>query len=427
MQKLPEKSLSEFSVSFDIALNDPEFQKLVSEYTNHYVSWDELQNRIEDHEQKKQIWTFIKILRQMQYEHITFRNLDLKYSFIPEIVRHLHTIDHYLSGSFQTHEKAIRMEQSLMIKTLMEEAVSSSILAGAEITFTAAMEMLLDGRKPKTHAEQIVVNNYDALQFMLTRKNTPLTRELILDIQRIVTRDSVEDRYVGNFRADNEIVTSDLSTGLVYHTPPDFREIGSFIEDLCRFVNENKNPGKEAAVPFIHPVIKGIVLLYLMEYYHSFNDGNGRTARTFFYWFMLSQGYWIFDYLPVSRIILKSRENYERAYLTTVSDENDLTYFLRYTISCIVQALDDLLKFLEQKQTEQNATKAIIKNIDGVNQRQADILREMMEHSGEYFSIRKIMLMYSVVYQTARTDLLDLEQRGFLTRQKKGREFLFTF
>ena len=42
----------------------------------------------------------MKILRQMRYEHISFHNLDLKYSFIPEIVRGLHTIDRYLSGYY---------------------------------------------------------------------------------------------------------------------------------------------------------------------------------------------------------------------------------------------------------------------------------------------------------------------------------------
>ena len=71
--------------------------------------------------------------------------------------------------------------------------------------------------------------------------------------------------------------------------------------------------------------------------------------------------------------------------------------------------------------------KSIIRKIEGINQRQADILREMMEHSDEYYSIRKIMQMYDVVYQTARSDLLDLEKRKFLTRQQRGREFLFIF
>ena len=319
------------------------------------------------------------------------------------------------------------MEQSLFINLLMDEAISSSILDGAEITPPAANEMLRGGRKPKSHAERIVVNNYQALQFMLTRKDIPLTRDLILDVQRIVTQGTVEDTCVGKFRTDNDIVAAESNAGMLYYTPLDFREIGNFIEEFCTFANKEQNRIKESPGLFIHPVIKGILLLYLLEYYNPFKKGNGRTARTIFYWFMLSCDYWIFEYLSVSSVLLKSREKYERSYLTTISDENDLTYFLLYTTSCIVQALNDTLKFLEQKQTEQNATKAIIKNIDGLNQRQADILREMMEHNDEFYSIRKIMLMYSVVYETARTDLLDLEKRGFLTKLKRGREFLYTF
>ena len=31
------------------------------------------------------------------------------------------------------------------------------------------------------------------------------------------------------------------------------------------------------------------------------------------------------------------------------------------------------------------------------------------------------------IYQTARTDLLELEKRGFLIKRQRGREFLFIF
>ena len=227
------------------------------------------------------------------------------------------------------------MEQSYIINSLMEEAISSSILEGAATTRKAAKDMLREGRKPKTHAEQMVVNNYEALQFILKKKDTSLTRELILEVQRIVTAGTIEEKYIGKFRTDNDVVVADSTTGLVYHNPPDFNEIDGFIEDFCTFANDNKLPGKEETGAFIHPVIKGILLHYLMGYYHPFNDGNGRTARTIFYWFVLSRGYWLFEYLPVSRIILKSRKNYGLAYLFTEYDENDLTYFLQYNISCI--------------------------------------------------------------------------------------------
>ena len=86
-----------------------------------------------------------------------------------------------------------------------------------------------------------------------------------------------------------------------------------------------------------------------------------------------------------------------------------------------------LMNYLEEKQTEQNATKAIIKEIPGINQREGDILRTMMEQSDEYFTIREIMQQDNTVYETARTDLLHLAERGYLIKEKRGREFIFIF
>jgi Fic family protein len=241
MQKLPEKPPSDLGFSFDAATNDSEFQKLVSEYNNRYLYWDDLRYRIEDPDRRKRAWTFMKILRQMRYEHISFRNLDLKYSFIPDIVRGLHTIDRYLSGTIQIHNKAIRMEQSYIINSLMEEAISSSILEGAATTRKAAKDLLREGRKPKTHAEQMVVNNYEALRFISKKKDTSLSRELILEVQRIVTVGTIEEKYIGKFRTDNEVVVANPATGLVYHHPPDVSEIDGFIDDFCKFANDNRH------------------------------------------------------------------------------------------------------------------------------------------------------------------------------------------
>ena len=131
--------------------------------------------------------------------------------------------------------------------------------------------------------------------------------------------------------------------------------------------------------------------------------------------------------MPISRIILRSKKKYGLSYLYTEYDENDLTYFIHYNIGCLQEALEDLLKFLEKKQSEQQATKAIIKKIEDVNTRQANILRYMMKHSDEYHTIRQIMHMDGTVYQTARTDLLHLVTMGYLKIEKRGREFLFIF
>ena len=434
MHKLPEKPPSiwneeskEINIDHTKLTNDPSLQKEITDFNRRYLYWDELKYRIKDTERRSYVWSFMKILRLMRYEKIPFKHLQVSYSFIPEIVKGLHSIDRYLSGTIEIHNKTIKLEQSYIINSLMEEAIASSILEGADTTRKVAKTMLMMGRKPNNHAEQMILNNYEAMRFIVEKKNAPLSKELILSLHRIVAKNTMDESYVGRFRTDNEVLVVDSSTGVLYHTPPDFKIIEGFIEELCKFANSDTEISGKEPDEFIHPIIKGIILHYMIGYLHPFNDGNGRTARSIFYWYVLSRGYWLFEFMPISRIILRSKQKYALSYLYSEYDEGDLTYFIKYNILCITKSLEDLLKYLEKKQSEQNATKAIIKKIKNINQREAAILRYLMEHSDEHFTIKQIMQMHSVVYQTARSDLLHLTERGYLLKEERGKEFFFTF
>lgn len=433
MAQLPEKPPADWTLVLtegqgDYFLDD-QFKKDVTEYNRRYLSWDELKYRIPDAEKRKKAWAVMKLYREMRREQVPYSPVKLVYSLIPEIVKSLHTIDSYLTGNIRIHNKTIRLEQSYIINSFMEEAIASSVLEGAATTRTVAKDMLRKGRKPKNNSEQMVLNNYEAMTFILDHKDDPLTPALLLEIHRLVTKGTIEKDAVGQFRTNNDIVVANPVTRVVYHTPPDYRQIESYVGELCTFANSSSD-GQDAGgepLDYIHPVIRAIILHFLIGYIHPFNDGNGRTARSLFYWYVISRGYWLFEYMPISRIILRSKKKYSHAYLNTEFDEMDLTYFLLYNLSCIDDARKDLLKYLEAKQTEQNATKALIKNIPDISQREGDILRSMMEQSDDYFTIREIMQKYNTVYETARTDLIHLVDLGYLLKEKRGREFIFFF
>ena len=99
------------------------------------------------------------------------------------------------------------------------------------------------------------------------------------------------------------------------------------MNELCEFSNSNDK--------FIHPIIKGIIIHFLIGYIHPFNDGNGRTARSLFYWYLLKNDYWLFEYMAISRVINGSKGQYRDAYLKTESDtfykeeKGHLTYFIK--------------------------------------------------------------------------------------------------
>jgi Fic family protein len=431
MTQLPEKPpsdwtkhLTEGQVNY---VADVQFAKDLAEYNRRYLFWDELKYRMPDADQRKMAWAVMKLCRSMRQENIPYSPIKLTYSITPEVVKSLHAIDSYLTGNIRIHNKIIRLDQSYIINSFMEEAIASSILEGAATTRKAAKEMLRKGRKPKNSSEQMVVNNYEAMNYILKHKDDPLTPAFILEIHRLVTKGTIDTDSVGQFRTNNDIVVANPATGVVLHTPPGYHEIEHYITELCNFTNRAEQDSGKGNEDYIHPVTIGIILHFLIGYIHPFNDGNGRTARSMFYWYVLSRSYWLFEYMPISRIILRSKKKYSLAYLYTEFDDMDLTYFILYNLSCVDEARKDLLKYLEEKQTEQNATKAIIKKIRDINHREGDILRYMMDHSDEYFTIREIQQMYNTVYETARTDLLHLADLGYLNKEKRGREFIFIF
>ncbi len=208
--------------------------------------------------------------------------------------------------------------------------------------------------------------------------------------------------------------------GNVLHTPPDFALIEDLIEKLCAFAN---NDGEQ----FIHPVIKGIILHFLLGYIHPFNDGNGRTARSIFYWYMLRKDYWLFEYMAVSRAIKDTKGQYKLAYQYTESDENDLTYFIRYNLAAVKTAVDNIQKYIEKKQRESRQALNILQKSEGLSLRQAEIIKSLIKKPDKPITIKEIVETYRVAYGTARNDLFYLEKLGYLAKQKSGKEYIFIF
>ena len=61
-----------------------------------------------------------------------------------------------------------------------------------------------------------------------------------------------------------------------------------------------------------------------------------------------------------------------------------------------------------------------------MNRRQRALLAHALRHPRQDYTIEAHRLSHNVVYQTARTDLLDLQERGLMTARKIGRTWHFT-
>src|SRR5690606_31936832 len=154
----------------------------------------------------------------------------------------------------------------------------------------------------------------------------------VLEVHRLLMRDALDDpTQAGRLRTaeDNVIVGDRLQPDLVLHTPPPAAELPERLQALCDFAN-----GGEAG-EFLHPIVRAIAVHFQIGYDHPFCDGNGRTARTLFYWSMLRSGYWLSEYISISSVLKKAPSPYVQSYLHTESDGADMTYFVGHQLDVI--------------------------------------------------------------------------------------------
>lgn len=419
--RLRESEIPKFLTIFEDATIIGRLSKIDREYPY----WDPFKYKVKDLQvDPVLLWKLSKRQREISITKIRISDLpgfEFKYNSTVIIQKYLHEFDLNLGGLLEGGSIIPRDDKNrYLISSIMEEAIASSQIEGAVTTRENAKEMLRSKREPRNHSERMILNNYRTIKRIMDLKNEPLTPSLIKEIHSVITQDTLDDpENEGRFRSSNNVNVVEETTGEIFYSPPDFRDIEKLIDDLCVFANNNSKDDV-----FIHPIVKAVILHFLIGYIHPFVDGNGRTARAIFYWYLISKGYWLIEYLSISRIILKSKVQYAKAYLHVEYDENDLTYFIHYNLKSLNLALQSLKEYINRKITEKKSMFHVISKAN-INQRQAEIIRELITDPQKSFTIKEVQNIFDVVYQTARTDLLNLVLQGFLRERTVGKQMIF--
>ena len=411
-------NLDRFSQVFDVMEASPSAQR--------YFHWDELIRRKPPGDLSHgEWWAGIKYLRNPRHilpmldkSGAAFRLFET--TPMPE---RLHAIDLGAGGLIGMPDQITNPQtrDQYYVSSLMEEAITSSQLEGAVTTRQQARQMLREEREPRNRSERMILNNYLTMRRIGELRHDPLTPDLIVELHRIITENTLDSpSAAGRLRNSAERVYVADESGEIFHFPPPAEELDERIAGLCQFAN-GVTPGY-----FLHPVVRAAILHFWLAYDHPFVDGNGRVARALFYWAMLHYRYWLFEFISISPIILKAPARYYRAFLYTETDDNDLTYFVLYKLDVINQAIHELHNYISRKTHDLRALEARMRGLDGFNHRQRALLSHALRNPSAHYTITSHQNSHNVVYQTARTDLLDLAAKGLLKKHKSIKTFVFT-
>jgi len=244
-----------------------------------------------------------------------------------------------------------------------------------------------------------------------------------LELQRILTDGTLDNPdAAGRLQtsSDERVAVYDRTDGSLIHRPPPAEQLPARMEQMCEFANEVNEPGR-----FTHPVIRSVLLHFWLAYDHPFEDGNGRTARALFYWSMRKHGYWLTEYLSISRILRNAPAKYTKAFLLTETDDRDITYFIIHQLEVIRRAVEELHAYLRRKIKEVREVERLIRGSDDFNHRQLAVLSDAIRNPERTYTFQIHAATHNVTHETARTDLSQLMAKGLLTRRKQGHRYLF--
>ncbi len=422
---------------FDQFLETEEGQKLVKKalgsgfepvISHQYLPWDKLRHLAAPAGLKHRQWWFqTKIARSLLYKKLPLldsEGIPFQFALVDPLIEKLHQIDQQSGGHLKTHTPIRHTDTNRFHFTnLVEEAASSSLLEGAATTRKEARKLLRTNREPRDQSERMIVNNYSAMKEIRLLSKRELSQDLILHLHHSLTSGTLGRRkYEGGFRRSDDVTVQD-NDGRVLHRPPKAAYLNKRLELLCDFANGNSSPR------FIHPILKAILLHYYLAYLHPFVDGNGRVARALFYWLVAKEDYWLLEYTSISTILRKAPAQYARSFLYTASDDNDVTYFLDFQLSTIARGIQSLHDYLLRKQTKSQKLNALIQKMlkTSMNDRQTTLLHRAIKDPEFMVTIRDHQAEFGVVYQTARSDLLEMVKKfGLLESYKAGKKMVFT-
>jgi Fic family protein len=397
-----------------------------------YMPWDHLRSRRPpDGLTSEELWLINKLLRQGMQRELPLAATDgrvFTYALPDEVLRGIEVVDKHLSGRIGvpepvTHDAPSRARY--VVTSLIEEAITSSQLEGASTTHKVAKEMLRSGRRPRTRDERMILNNYLGMLRVSEIRHETLTPALICDLHRIVTEGTLDDPdSEGRLQLPSEdrVVVEDSADGEILHEPPPAEELPARLQRLCDFANDT-SPNTN----YVPPIVRSIIVHFMLAYDHPFVDGNGRTARLLFYWSMLNQDYWLAEFLPISRLLRQAPARYARSFIYCEQDEGDLTYFIIPQLRIMQTAVTDLQRYIERKVAESKRIQESLTLLSQhLNYRQIALLGNAIKNPHAQYTVQSHSRSHNVTPQTARTDLQDLERHELLTRTTLKRGYAWT-
>lgn len=219
-----------------------------------------------------------------------------------------------------------------------------------------------------------------------------------------------------NLVKEKEIITTNILVeiqSIIEHNNAGIRKIpGTVLKNLEEYINTDD---------MIDPLIKLAIIHYQFESIHPFYDGNGRTGRILNILYLVLKDLLDSPILYLSRYINDNKQTYYKLF-KEVRETNNFEEWIIYILIGIEETAKETMKLIKDIQSEMESYGAELKE-----KLPKIYSKELLE--GLFFEVyTKINYMENicgVTRKTAMSYLSQLEEAGFLSSEKIGRDRIY--
>ncbi len=395
-------------------------------YTMKYLNKKDIMYRLPSEIKINEFWSDVEKYRKSRGQEVQLLDQQgNKFWFCPIPYReNLGIIDQYAKTTVSNHliDRIIKdiptSEKALIMDALIDEAFNSSVIEGAFSTKKRIKEMITKKAKPLNISEQMIYNNYKALEYILENLHMPINESTVQEIYKIITDNTLdEESVVDKYRNDAVILFDYINQKEIYEGP-NYILVPKMMEDLFSFIHSEDN---------LHPVEKASILHFYFVYIHPFFDGNGRTARALSYMYLLHQGYDFFKFFSISTVIKDQKGRYYKAIQEVEDYGSDLTCFIEFNTRMIITSITNVLQRLGKEYGKALLFNALKKKGIFLAERQKKCLEYFIRTEKKYITIEEYIKKYKVSYETSRKDLSTLESMDLFNKEKIGKKYVYKF
>lgn len=298
---------------------------------------------------------------------------------------------------------------TLFLDTIyLQEAKASSEVENIITTTDELYKSLVADKKVENSATKEVLSYKEALWLGLEqiKKKPFITTNLCVGIVQCIKQNTASIRNTSGTTLSN-------TKGEVIYTPPSGEEIiREKLSNLEKFINEDET---------IDPLIKMALMHYQFEAIHPFSDGNGRTGRILLLLYLKLSGLLDTPAIYLSEYIIKNKTDYYKC-LRSVTENNDWENYILYMLDMIEETSNKGLERLNK------ITTSITKTSDEIKAKLPKIYsKDLVEILFRLpYTKRQHLINENIGNpKTVGNYLITLEENGFLTSVKVGKEKLY--